>query len=227
MTTSRCCSGRSRPTCFPDVRLAGVSGALVALLLYVVVARAHHFHLLFTLHVGCMSSAFLVFMAQGIMAYTQPPEHRAESRSLHMWLQIAAATLAATGFGAIAWHKAELGKNMVSLSYHATAGWLVLLGVVTQALIGGRKVYLLQSGLRQFPWHGLLGWTVFAGGVLTIGLGVLATASDVAWPLILLALLLLYFTWVAFAFRRGKMAAAAYSPVPSSEGDVELQGVGP
>lgn len=213
---------------FPDGRLACASGVLVLLLLVTVTAALHHMHLLFALHVLCMSSAFLLAMGQGIAAYMQRGVPREVARPMHQRWQVLTLVLAAVGLVTLIAHKAEAGKPLLSFSLHASAGWVCLLLLAGQGLVGRVKVALLSEGLRRYPWHGLAGWGVFALGSIVIALGVLAAAKEPLLPLAALALLFLHFAWVGFAMRRFKQGGgdtAPYQPVSTADTppvDVEM-----
>ena len=184
-------------------------------------------HPFFAMHVVCMCSAFLVFMVQGIMAYTAPPDQRSLSRASHMLMQGFSALLVVGGVAGILIHRWRMEKQILSLSYHAFLGWLVLAALVVQVVVGVAKVRLLESGVRRFPWHGLLGWGILAGGCFVLCLGILTVTTGVILPLLLLAGVFLLFVWTGFAFRRAKQAAAAYSPVPTDQegGEIEMGAV--
>ncbi len=186
--------------------------------------REHGFSLApwFTLHVAGMllAAAALPVLLSALLAPEVNPERKRHNHAF--WAYVTLLCIA-VGMLSIVAHKAALGKPLLSFSLHASAGWLMMAAFVVQGVYGNRKLHAyLDSGMRVYRWHGLLGAALACAPYLVLALGLvrmLHQPGTLAVAMVGCMVPLLYNVLLFTRRIRAWRASASYAAVPTAADD--------
>eukprot|EP00940_MAST-03C_sp_MAST-3C-sp2_P002577 g2577.t1 len=136
----------------------------------------------FAWHPTLMSTGFVLFMTEGVLAYVNTfpsPREREIRRDRHGAIQIAAGLLLLGGYAAVFIAHEQNGQShfasssSTSRAVHVWFGYAILALVAIQITVGVLKYLRLKSvRVKMFRWHGKLGRWIYAAGLANIAIAV-------------------------------------------------------
>lgn len=152
------------------------------LLIFAIFIQSKHIDLL-TFHILFMSLGCLLFLGEGILSYrnrflvdTLSPimQHNSKTkvRAIHQASNVIGTSFLFFGFMFIIAHKIEMNERIISLSIHAFIGFLTILLVIYQIIIGTQKFSnYMRNNQKIYQWHGDVGLITWDCIFLTVLLG--------------------------------------------------------
>jgi hypothetical protein len=132
-------------------------------------------------------------------------------------MQLIGSSFILAGLVFIALHKARIGKSLIPSTFHSTTGFVSVLLIALQAVIGNMKLeQLRKNNTKIYRWHGDVGLLCWDLLCLTVVLGMISfyEISIVST----LSFLLTILTWIAVHMQLKKKPIIHPHEVADKEG---------
>ena len=142
---------------------------------------------IFSFHPVFMSLGTLIFVAEAIIAHKNhllaeilgpimQHTRKQKIRAIHQYLNMAGAFFLGLGFLFIIGNKMKYGKTIFPQTLHALGGWITLVLMIVQGVIGSQKMQFVDNKNqfnKMYRWHGDSGLLLWDMLCLSIILGML------------------------------------------------------